>query len=145
MVTWYALFYFDVSFALFHLISFYFILLHLNLSYFILLIRHTTWLPTTVLLASCLCKTLLTILQPSRTSYFLVCAQLPFPAFLFRSLTDFTIKGNHEYMDNNTDEQIYRGWFRGQIPLGQSSGSQDPEMWHSYDIGEKLHFIGVSY
>jgi hypothetical protein len=47
-------------------------------------------------------------------------------------------------MDNNTDEAIYRGWFRGQIPLGQSSGSPDPVMWHSYDIGEKLHLVGVS-
>eukprot|EP00026_Physarum_polycephalum_P008085 Phypoly_transcript_08163.p1 GENE.Phypoly_transcript_08163~~Phypoly_transcript_08163.p1 ORF type:complete len:295 (+),score=34.41 Phypoly_transcript_08163:646-1530(+) len=54
------------------------------------------------------------------------------------------LPGNHEYMDNNTDEALYRGWWRGQVPLGQSSGSPDPVMWHSYNIGEKLHLVGIN-
>jgi hypothetical protein len=69
----------------------------------------------------------------------------PFLPFSLLPSYKFTKKGNHEYFDNTADEAIYRGWFRGQVPLGQSSGSPDPVMWHSYDIDVKLHLIGVSF
>jgi 3',5'-cyclic AMP phosphodiesterase CpdA len=53
--------------------------------------------------------------------------------------------GNHEYMGpHRASESMYRGWFRGQTLLGDRSSSVDPEMWHSFDLGEKLHMIGIN-
>jgi len=55
-----------------------------------------------------------------------------------------TLPGNHEYADGDKNEDIYRGFFIGQTKLGRSSQSTDPIMWHSYDIGTKLHMIGIN-
>jgi hypothetical protein len=53
--------------------------------------------------------------------------------------------GNHEYAGpDHASEKMFRGWFRGQTLLGERSQSSDPEMWHSYDIGEKLHLVGIN-
>ncbi len=56
-----------------------------------------------------------------------------------------TTAGNHEFLDGKQNIDMYKGWFRGQSLLGERCGSIDPIMWHSYDIGDKLHFIGVFY
>jgi len=52
--------------------------------------------------------------------------------------------GNHEFMELRKSETLYRNWFVGQTPLGTRSGSTDPVMWHSYDIGTQLHMIGIN-
>jgi hypothetical protein len=53
--------------------------------------------------------------------------------------------GNHEFMGpDRASEKMFRGWFRGQTLLGERAKSTDPEMWHSYDIGDKLHLIGIN-
>jgi len=50
--------------------------------------------------------------------------------------------GNHEFM--NASEAYYSSWFLGQATLGTSSGSTNPLMWYSFDVGEKLHVVAIS-
>jgi hypothetical protein len=50
--------------------------------------------------------------------------------------------GNHEFME--TSEAYYKNWFLGQTLLGQKSGSADPIMYYSFDIGTKLHIVVIS-
>eukprot|EP00026_Physarum_polycephalum_P007392 Phypoly_transcript_07452.p1 GENE.Phypoly_transcript_07452~~Phypoly_transcript_07452.p1 ORF type:complete len:485 (+),score=61.43 Phypoly_transcript_07452:106-1560(+) len=52
--------------------------------------------------------------------------------------------GNHEFMELRNSEILYRNWFVGQTALGTRSASPDPVMWHSYDIGNYLHMIGIN-
>jgi 3',5'-cyclic AMP phosphodiesterase CpdA len=50
--------------------------------------------------------------------------------------------GNHEFMDSS--EQYYNNWFLGQTKLGTNSGSDNPIMYYSFDVGSKLHIVVIS-
>jgi 3',5'-cyclic AMP phosphodiesterase CpdA len=50
--------------------------------------------------------------------------------------------GNHEFM--GTSETYYKNWFLGQTKLGTSSGSANPIMYYSFDVGTKLHVAVIS-
>ena len=42
-------------------------------------------------------------------------------------------------------EAYYNNWFLGQTKLGVSSGSTDPIMYYSFDIGALVHVVVVSH
>jgi len=50
--------------------------------------------------------------------------------------------GNHEFM--GTSETYYDNWFLGQTLLGKNSNSTDPIQHYSFDVGTKLHVVGIS-
>jgi len=44
----------------------------------------------------------------------------------------------------DTSETYYKNWFLGQTLLGTSSGSADPIMYYSFDVGSNLHIVVIS-
>eukprot|EP00026_Physarum_polycephalum_P014956 Phypoly_transcript_15529.p1 GENE.Phypoly_transcript_15529~~Phypoly_transcript_15529.p1 ORF type:complete len:303 (+),score=36.19 Phypoly_transcript_15529:40-909(+) len=50
--------------------------------------------------------------------------------------------GNHEFEEYG-DPIYYSNWFIGQTQLGKQSGSTNPTMWYSFDVGN-VHIVAMS-